>query len=246
MTGREPKLYSELADWWPLVSTPADYAEAATRYAKLLIDACSPMRVLELGSGGGNNALHLQTRFEMTLVDLSPGMLEVSRALNPECNHHVGDMRDVRLGEEYDAVFIQDAVMHMASAEDVRLALETAFVHTRPGGSTLVAPDFVKETFQPGIDSGGHDGENRSLRYLGWIYDPDPEDATFEADYAFLMREGDAPTRIVHDHYTLGLFSRDEWLALCRDAGFNAEIRKVRHAMVGQQESEVLLCGRPG
>jgi hypothetical protein len=28
-------LYSELAEWWPLVSAPADYAEEASRYAEV-------------------------------------------------------------------------------------------------------------------------------------------------------------------------------------------------------------------
>jgi hypothetical protein len=85
---------------------------------------------------------------------------------------------------------------------------------------------------------------DRSLRYLGWIYDPDPEDTTFEADYAFLLREGGAATRAVHDHHTLGLFARDEWLALCRDAGFRAEVRRVRHTTPEALESEVFLCSR--
>lgn len=37
-------------------------------------------------------------RHQLTLVDLSSGMLAVSRELNPECEHHVGDMCAVRLG----------------------------------------------------------------------------------------------------------------------------------------------------
>jgi len=48
------------------------------------------------------------------LVDKSPGMLEVSRALNPECEHVEGDMRTVRLGREFDLVFVHDAVAYMA------------------------------------------------------------------------------------------------------------------------------------
>jgi SAM-dependent methyltransferase len=46
--------------------------------------------VLELGSGGGNNASHLKARFEMVVVEPSPAMLAVSRALNPECEHEHG------------------------------------------------------------------------------------------------------------------------------------------------------------
>ena len=65
-----------------------------------LEEACErPLRtVLELGSGGGNNASFFKRRFEMVLVEPSAGMRNVSRALNPECEHIDGDMRTVRLG----------------------------------------------------------------------------------------------------------------------------------------------------
>ena len=88
-TDDQPKLYSELASWWPLLSEPAHYAEEAAFYRRVLIDACvrPPKTLLELGCGGGNNASHLKAHFSMTLVDLSPSMLTVSRALNPECEH---------------------------------------------------------------------------------------------------------------------------------------------------------------
>ena len=110
-----PKLYHELALWWPLLSAPEEYAEEAGVYRKALVDACAapPRSLLELGSGGGNNASHMKARFEMTLVDRSSEMLAVSRAINPDCEHVHGDMRNVRLGRTFDAVFIHDAPMAM-------------------------------------------------------------------------------------------------------------------------------------
>lgn len=93
------RFYGDLAGWWPLVSPPADYAEEAAFAATVLASASIPVReVLELGSGGGNNAVHLKNRFAMTLVDLSEDMFAVSRQLNPDCEHSRGDMRTVRLG----------------------------------------------------------------------------------------------------------------------------------------------------
>ena len=88
-------MYDELAGWWPLLSAPAVYAEEAAIYRRLLVEAADrpPATVLELGSGGGNNASHLKAHFQLTLVDRSPGMLAVSRELNPECEHVQGDMR---------------------------------------------------------------------------------------------------------------------------------------------------------
>jgi SAM-dependent methyltransferase len=136
-----PKLYRELADWWPILSAPADYAEEAAFYHEAITSLCSfrPRTMLELGSGGGNNASHLKRHYELTLVDLSPGMLTVSQELNPECEHLQGDMRTVRLGRTFDAVFIHDAIVYMATEEDLRRAIETAYVHIRPGGVALFA-----------------------------------------------------------------------------------------------------------
>ncbi len=243
--GMDLKLYTELADWWPLMSPPEEYADEARQYAGLLMEACGPARVLELGCGGGHNASHLKQRFDLTLVDQSPDMLRVSRALNPECDHHVGDMRSVRLERLFDAVFVHDAVMHLTSADDLRLAIQTAFAHCRPGGAALFAPDPLAETFRPGVSCGGHDLGDRSLRYMEWVYDPDPHDTTYEAELVFLLREGTAPARVVHDHHTLGLFSREQWLSWCRESGFEPEIRVVKVTLPDRDEIDVVLCGRP-
>ena len=119
------RFYGDLAPWWPLISAPADYAEEAAFSASLLATADhGTTSVLELGSGGGNNASHLKALFTMTLVDRSPTMLDVSRALNPECEHVEGDMRDVRLGRTFDAVFVHDAIDYMTTEGDLRRAMQ--------------------------------------------------------------------------------------------------------------------------
>src|SRR5919106_5263370 len=204
-----PKLYDELASWWPLLSAPADYEEEAAFYAQTLIDASErrPRSVLELGSGGGSNASHMKAHFAMVLVEPSEGMRAVSRALNPECEHPPGDMRSVRLGRQFDAVFVHDAVCYMTTEADLRMAIETAFVHCRPGGAALFAPDHVRETFRPSTDHGGSDGDSRGLRYLEWTWDPDPSDTTYLVDYAYLLRTGDV-VRVEHDRHVEGLFAR--------------------------------------
>jgi len=218
-----PRLYAELASWWPLLSSPADYAEEAAFFRQVLNDACHPppRTLLELGSGGGNNASHLKAHFQMTLVDCSAGMLEVSRGLNPECEHLLGDMRTIRLGRTFDAVFIHDAIMYMTTQDDLRHVMETAHAHCRPGGVSLFAPDHIRETFTPGTDHGGHDAGGRGLRYLEWTHDPDPNDTTYTVDFALLLRELDGGVRIEQDRHVFGLFGRDTWLRLLRDVGFD-------------------------
>lgn len=235
------RLYRELAQWWPILSDPDDYRDEAAFVRRLLLEGCDrrPRTLLELGSGGGNNACHLKADFEMTLVDLAPAMLAVSRELNPECEHHEGDMRTVRLGRVFDAVFIHDAIMYMTTEEDLARAMETAFVHCSPGGAVVIAPDHTRELFEPGTKHGGHDGHNRAMRYLEWVYDPDPDDCTTVTDFAYLLREEDGSVRVEFDHHVCGLFAREVWLRLLSSVGF--EPRAVRD----QYKRDIFVGHRP-
>jgi SAM-dependent methyltransferase len=248
LPGMEPLMYGELSGWWPLLSAPAVYAEEAGIYRRLLVEAADrpPETVLELGSGGGNNASHLKAHFRMTLVDLSPGMLEVSRELNPDLEHVQGDMRTVRVGRTFDAVFVHDAVNYMTTVEDLRAAMETAFVHCRPGGSALFAPDQLRETFRTGTDHGGHDGDGRAARFLEWTWDPDPLDTTCTVDYAYLLREADGSVRVAYDRHVEGLFPRATWLSLLAETGFQARAVPVDHSELEPGTYEVFVATRPG
>ena len=225
----EPRLYRDLASWFHLLTAPEEYREEAELYRRLLTEAGPVRTVLELGSGGGNNASHLKAHFELTLTDLSEEMLAVSRELNPECEHVQGDMRTLRLGREFDGVFVHDAVEYMASVADLRAAIQTAFVHCRPGGVALFVPDHLRETFRPRTDHGGHDGPGRSLRYLEWTWDPNPDDDTYLVDFAYLLRDGDGIT-VEHDRHVCGVFARAQWLRLLEEAGFRAESRTIHHS----------------
>jgi len=226
MSPELPRLYSELASWFHLLTAPSSYVEEAEFARKTMVEASTaPIHtVLELGSGGGNNALHLRGHFEMTLTDISPHMLDRSRAINPKCEHIQGDMRSLRLDRQFDAVFVHDAVCHLTTPEDLRACMRTAHIHCRLGGITLFMPDFVRERFKSSVHHGGHDGAGRGLRYFEWIFDPDPTDTTYTNDFAYMLREGDGPVRVEHDTHVMGLFSRKEWLDWLREAGFDARL----------------------
>ena len=217
-----PRLYGDLASWWPLLSHPDDYGDEAEEYAGILrATAVGDVRdVLELGSGGGNSASHLKGWFSMTLVDRSPDMLEVSRGLNPDLEHLEGDMRTVRLGRAFDAVFVHDAIAYMTSEDDLRAVFATAFEHLRPGGAALFVPDSVAETFGETTDHGGHDGEDRALRYLEWTWDPDPSDTTVRMDLTYVFHEPDGRVHSYLDSHLCGLFPTATWIAGIEAVGF--------------------------
>ena len=241
----DTKLYSELAEWWPLLSAPEEYEEEATFYFNAMQEAADRRieSVLELGSGGGNNASSMKKRVnQLVLVDLSDGMLAHSRKLNPECEHHVGDMRSARLHRQFDAVFVHDAVSYMTTEHDLARAIETAAVHCRPGGAALFAPDHLCETFRPDTDCGGHDGRDRAMRYLSWSWDPDATDTTVVTDYTYALRDASGNVRVIHDRHIEGVFPRDTWLRLLSDAGFDPRVVPFNHSELEPGTYELFVC----
>ncbi len=218
-------MYGELAPWFHLLTPPHEYADdAAFILAQLREHVDGPLEtLLELGSGGGNTASHLKRGMRLTLTDVSPDMLALSRTINPEVEHLIGDMRTVKLGRTFDAVLIHDAICYMTTEADLRAAMATAFEHLRPGGAAIFMPDYVRERFASATDHGGEDGsDGRAFRYLEWVTDPDPDDTTYQVDYAFLARHSDGSVEVRHDRHVEGLFGRQTWLDLLADVGFES------------------------
>lgn len=241
-----PRLYRDLAEWYPLLTPVEDYVEEAAFYRRLFeTHAERPVRtLLDLGCGAGHNAFHLKAAFAATLVDLSPAMLALSRRLNPECEHLEGDMRSVRLGCLFDAVLVHDAVSHMTTRDDLAAAVATAFAHTAPGGVALFQPDAVAETFAEGTDTGGSDGGGRSLRYLEWRFRPDPGAERFVVEMAYLLRETSGEVRVARDRLEMGLFPRAFWLEALAAAGFEARVVPLEHSAATGYD--VFVGRRPG
>ena len=245
----QPLLYGELAPWFHLLTAPADYELGATHAVAVLTEIIGvpPATILELGSGGGNNASHMKAHAAMTLTDLSEEMLALSRSINPECEHIHGDMRTLRLeGRTFDAVFVHDAIDYLTSETELRAAFETAWHHLRHGGAALFEPDHVRETFVETTDHGGHDasapGDRRALRYLEWTWDPDPDDTWYFDEFAYLLRDGNGSIRTLGDRHRIGLFPEATWFELLSDVGF-VDVRTVSTGYDDLEEGEAGALG---
>lgn len=219
------RLYDELTPWYRLIDPPQDHADEAAAYVRALRSAIDGRAetLLELGSGAGHNALFMKEHFRCTLTDVSPRMLSLSRELNPDCEHLDGDMRTIRLEREFDAVFVHDAVCYITTLDDLRRVADTAFVHTRPGGAALFAPDYVRGRFADTSSPMSLDQDTRSMRGIEWAWDPDPTDTQYRVDYLLLLREGDTVTP-VHDVHDEGLFSIAQWTEVLQGAGFDVTL----------------------
>lgn len=214
-----PAMYADLAPWYPLITPVAEYQEEAQVYLDLLQRADPLETLLELGCGAGHNAWWLKRHARCTLTDVAPGMLALSEALNPECDHALGDMRTLRLDRRFDAVLIHDAIGYMTTRADLLAALQTAWFHLRPGGVAVIAPDHTTETWAEQTEHyGGRDAE-RVLHVVESSWGADPERETCRTEYVFLLRDAQG-ARVVHDTHVEGMFPRQVWLDLLDQAGF--------------------------
>jgi SAM-dependent methyltransferase len=237
-----PLMYGPLAPWFHLLSPPEDYDDEAVEILDLMQGSADApvVDVLELGSGGGSLASRFEPGLRLTLTDPAAAMLELSERVNPDAEHILADMRDIRLGRIFDAVVAHDAVTYMRTESDLRAALETAFVHVRSGGGAVFAPDWVLDTFVPATESGGGDeASGRGVRYLEWDRPIEADGVTVATDYVIVTREADGTTEVHHDEHRLGIFSRDTWLRLLTDVGFEPRI------VDGAQGLDIFVASRP-
>lgn len=204
------------------MSPPSHYVEEAVHLLPLLEpDSSRRLSLLELGAGGGSLAFHLGRDFELTLTDRSPEMQAVSRVVNPEADHLIGDLRTLDLGRQFDRVLLHDAVMYLLTETELAQGLATCRRHCRPDGRVVILPDCVLETFEPETSWGGEDGSNgEALRYLEWSWDPDPHDTQYDVYYALVLRDPAGRIRVEGDHQRNGLFPRATWNRLIEEAGF--------------------------
>lgn len=138
----------------------------------------APARVIDVGGGPGRYAVELaRGGYEVTLVDLSPSLVDAAVALAKRDGLEVagceGDARDLAaFGDaSFDAVLLLGPLYHLFTGEDRRRAVAEAWRLLRPGGVVFAAA---------------------LLRYapMRWAAKHDPE---------LLVREADATRAILED-----------------------------------------------
>ena len=216
-----------MAYLWPIISPPEEYGSEAAFFGDVIREELGPGRhkLLELGVGGGHNLSHLTDDFDCTAVDLSPAMLALSKGLNPGVEHHVGDMRNIRLERNFDTVLVHDSASYLLTEQDLTETFATAAAHLRPGGVLMVAPDWFQETFPDGwVYNWDRQQGDIEVNIQEVMVDPDPSDTQVESTYTYTIKKAGVTTVEVDTHIT-GLFSIQTWSDLMGQAGFRVEVR---------------------
>jgi SAM-dependent methyltransferase len=249
MSEKFNRLYNDLAWLWPLWGEPtetyADWCEQVTRFIRRY-SRIPAGTLLNLGCGGGKNAFNLKVHFEVTGVDISPAMLDLARQLNPECRFLPGDMRDCSLGEQFDAVLIDDAISYMTTRADLEAVFQNGYRHLRPGGVMVVMPDHTRETFQQNrtrasVSRARARPPEIDVVFIENDYDFDPSDDFYDCTIIYLIQER-GKLRVETDTHILGLFSIDIWMSSLLQAGF--EIHEENYS-TEDRDYQPFVCVKP-
>ncbi|WP_049773514.1 methyltransferase domain-containing protein [Salisediminibacterium selenitireducens] len=168
-----------------------------------------------MGSGAGGHGSQLKLHHDVRGVDISDGMMNEARKMNPEVIYHKGDMRTVQLDEIFDVVLIPESITYMTTIADVRIVIENAMAHLKLEGILMVLVQD-KEGFEEHNFSyrGKGDGVQVDLFENNTVV----SDTTYEAAMVYLIRQ-DGELSIYSDVHTLGLFPKGDWDAILTDNG---------------------------
>jgi SAM-dependent methyltransferase len=238
-------LYGQVSWIWPITSPPEEYVEEATLYLDYLtLFAEIPVQtLLDMGCGGGHNDWTLKKRVHVTGVDISKDMLALAKKLNPECRYLEGDMRTVRLDEQFDVVLLHDSVNYMLTPKDLKAAFRTCFEHLKPGGAMLTVIEQTPEQFeQHNVKYSNRSKDDIEVTFIEHMYDPDLSDTTYESTFVYLIRRaGKLESHI--DRHLCGIFPQAFWIKWMKAAGFQVHQRPFTHSTYSEGHWEPMLIG---
>jgi SAM-dependent methyltransferase len=194
--------FGSYSRYYDLLYGEKDYG-AESRYVAALIKRYAPetRTILELGCGtGGHAAEFALAGYNVRGVDLSPGMLEranAKREATPgaaaaRLSFSQGDLRELRLGDRFDAVVSLFHVMsYQTTNKDLLASFATAREHLKSGGVFLFdcwyGPGVLSDP--PQRRDKCVEGSTLSLRRVA---EPvmHPEENIVEVNYTLHVREG--------------------------------------------------------
>ncbi|MDD5454604.1 MAG: class I SAM-dependent methyltransferase [Candidatus Ratteibacteria bacterium] len=213
--------YNELAWTESIICADDDYKDEIKVYLEA-IKKHSKIKVkilLHLGCGAGEYDKIFKKYFKVTGVDISNGMLKIAKSKNPEVIYYRANMRNVELNKSFDVVVIPDSIGYMTKTGDLKKTLATAYKHLNPGGVLLVTSHIAEEFKDNNFVYTGAKGDTKITIFEN-NHILDQAKTKYEAVLIYLIcRKGDF--KIYTDRHLIGLFKRDIWLKLLKNAGFS-------------------------
>jgi len=194
--------------------------ELITESAKRIVPDAT--NLLDIGCGAGNYTLMMLTKIanlNCTLVDLSLPMLDkaferVSQKTNNKVTILQGDIREVKLDENYYDIILAGAVLHhLRDDKDWETTFEKLFTLLKPGGCLMISDLVTQDTpllneytwERYGDYLEGLSGKDYRQKVLDYVAKEDsPRSINYQLD---LMKQvGFRKVEILHKNMCFGAF----------------------------------------
>lgn len=179
-------------------------------------------QLLDVGCGAGNYSLMMLTKLpdlNCTLVDLSKPMLDkaferVSEKTKGSVDILQGDIRDVKLSENYFDIILAGAVLHhLRDDRDWETTFEKLFGLLKPGGCLMISDLITQDTellneytwerygdYLEGL--GGREYRQKVLEYVA--KEDSPRSMNYQLD--LMKKVGFGKVEILHKNMCFGAF----------------------------------------
>jgi SAM-dependent methyltransferase len=199
-----------------------DYATEVAQIARLL-RRLNPQcyTVLDVGCGTGEHARRLAAEgFAVDGIDIEPAFVRIASQKHAAGRFIVADMSDFHLAERYEAVLcLFSSIGYLCTLDRVTSALTCFREHLAPGGVALVEPWFPPGVLDP-EQRFTHTGEAQGVRVSR--HSRTEVDGTISRLlFEYEIDEGEV--RRMSEVHELGLFTTEEMMHACRDAGLDVQ-----------------------
>jgi len=215
---------NEHAELYDLIYTAMgkDYSAEAGTLADLVRRARPQCRtLLDVGCGTGEHARLLGEvhGFAVDGIDISPEMIEKTRAKCPRGQFEVGDMTGFQLRRRYDGVLnLFGAIAHAVTLPRLRDTVACMRDHLAPGGVVVVQPYLTPDELKVGTAE--YTVESGNLRVTRTRRSE--REGQRQLLYFHFTVEGPDGTQELDEFHDLGLFTVDETLAAFSAVGLAA------------------------
>lgn len=146
-------LFRATASHYDRVYAAKNYAKEAARVRELIAAHGPPnaCRLLDVACGTGQHLAQFAEDFEVSGVDLDPGMLAVARDRLPGVLLVEGDMMTFDLGQRFDVVTcLFSSVGYLDGTAALTAAARRFARHLAPGGLCIIEPWIEPSAFRAG------------------------------------------------------------------------------------------------
>jgi ubiquinone/menaquinone biosynthesis C-methylase UbiE len=220
----EGELYKKFAGYYDRIYENVDYREEA-EFIKWAIEnhrECEGKKLLDVACGTGTHASILARDFQILGVDINDEMLRIAREKVPDARFIQGDMKELDLGEKFDAVICMFSAIHYNTTySELEKTLKNFYNHLNDGGVVIFDFSLNKENWIEGLVS--VDTVVEENLKLARICQSHLEGTVFNANFVFLVKENGKLDFDI-DQHQLGVFEMERAVDIMEKIGFKTSI----------------------